>query len=70
LETRFVLDEVATMYARFCNVPREEIDVRPSVGWIPDFPGPQTVLDPTFNGNFIAPTGNVNWSQTNAPHVN
>ena len=32
------------MYAKYCNVPKEEIDVCPSVGWIADFADPQTVL--------------------------
>ena len=61
--TKFTLVETATMYAKYCNVPKEEIDVCPSVGWIADFADGQTVLDITFNGKFINPTGNVNWSQ-------
>ncbi len=61
--TKFTLVETATMYAKYCNVPKEEIDVCPSVGWIADFGDPQTVLDITFNGKFINATGNVNWSQ-------
>jgi peptide/nickel transport system substrate-binding protein len=69
-KTKFVLVETATMYARYCNVPKEEIDVCPSVGWIADFGDPLTVLDTTFNGRFIEPTGNVNWGQTNDPLIN
>jgi peptide/nickel transport system substrate-binding protein len=61
--TKFTLVETATMYAKYCNVPKEEIDVCPSVGWIADFGDPQTVLNITFNGKFINATGNVNWSQ-------
>jgi peptide/nickel transport system substrate-binding protein len=48
--TKFTLLETSTMYAKFCNVPKEEIDVCPSVGWIADFADPQTVLNITFNG--------------------
>ena len=44
-KTKFTLVEVATMYAKYCNVPKEEIDVCPSVGWIADFADPQTVLN-------------------------
>jgi peptide/nickel transport system substrate-binding protein len=51
-------------------VPKKEIDVCPSVGWIADFADPETVLSPTFDGNFITPTGNVNWGQTNVPKIN
>jgi peptide/nickel transport system substrate-binding protein len=68
--TKFNLVETATMYAKYCNVPKEEIDVCPSVGWIQDFADPQTVLNITFSGKFINPTGNVNWSQLNNPKIN
>ncbi len=68
--TKFKIVETATMYARYCNVPKEKIDVCPSVGWVQDFNDPQTMLDPTFNGRFINPTGNVNWGQTNVPAIN
>ncbi len=69
-KTKFTLVETATMYAKYCNVPKEEINVCPSVGWIADFPDPQTVLNITFNGKFINATGNVNWGQTNVPKLN
>ncbi len=62
--------ETSTMYAKYCNVPKEEITVCPSVGWIADFPDPQTVLNITFNGTTITTTGNVNWGQTNVPKIN
>ena len=39
-------------------------------GWIADFADPQTVLNITFNGKLIVPTGNVNWSQANDPELN
>jgi peptide/nickel transport system substrate-binding protein len=68
--TKFTLVETATMYAKFCNVPKEEIDICPSVGWIADFADPQAVLNITFNGKFINETGNVNWGQTNVPAIN
>jgi len=68
--TKFKLVETAVMYATYCNVPKQEVDVCPNVGWIPDFGDPQTVLDLTFNGKFIEPTGNVNWGQTNVPAIN
>jgi peptide/nickel transport system substrate-binding protein len=67
---KFSLEEASTMYAKYCNVPKEEITVCPSVGWIADFADPQTVLNITFNGTTIVPTGNVNWGQTNVPKIN
>ena len=41
----------ATMYTKFCNVPKNEPNICPNVGWLPDFHEPQTILDVTFNGN-------------------
>jgi peptide/nickel transport system substrate-binding protein len=68
--TKLTLVETATMYSKYCNVPKEEITVCPSVGWIADFADPQTVLNITFNGKFINATGNVNWGQTDVPKIN
>src|SRR5262249_33679790 len=69
-KTKFTLVETATMYAKYCNVPKEEINICPSVGWIADFADPQAVLNITFNGKFINETGNVNWGQTDLPAIN
>ena len=68
--TKFTLDEKATMFAKYCNVPKEEVTVCPSVAWIPDFADPQSVLDITFSGHHIQATGNVNWGQTDVPKIN
>jgi peptide/nickel transport system substrate-binding protein len=68
--TKFTLASASTMFAKYCNVPKEEITVCPSVAWIADFADPQAVLNVTFNGHFISATGNVNWSQTDIPHIN
>jgi peptide/nickel transport system substrate-binding protein len=68
--TKLTLVEDATMYAKYCTVPKEEITVCPSVDWIADFADPQAVLDITFNGRYITPTGNVNWGQTDVPALN
>ena len=32
--------------------------------------GPQVYLEPTFNGNNIIPTNNVNWPQLDVPEIN
>jgi peptide/nickel transport system substrate-binding protein len=53
----------ATMYTKYCNVPKQEPDICPNVGWLPDFHEPQTILDPTFNGKNIVPANNSNWPQ-------
>jgi peptide/nickel transport system substrate-binding protein len=68
--TKFTLVESSTMYAKYCNVPKEEITICPSLGWVADFADGQAVLNITFNGKFINETGNVNWGQTNDPAIN
>ena len=68
--TKLTLVEQSTMYDKYCGVPKEEIDVCPSVVWIADFADPQTVLDITFNGKDVVPIDNDNWSQTNVPKLN
>jgi peptide/nickel transport system substrate-binding protein len=69
-KTEFTLVETGTMYARYCNVPKEEITICPSVGWVADFADGQAVLNITFNGRFINETGNANWGQTDDPAIN
>jgi peptide/nickel transport system substrate-binding protein len=60
----------ATMYTKFCNVPKSEPNICPNVGWLPDFHEPQTILDPTFNGKNIVPVNNSNWPLLNDPSIN
>jgi peptide/nickel transport system substrate-binding protein len=60
----------ATMYTKYCQVPKNAPNICPNVGWLPDFHEPQTVLDVTFAGNQIKPVNNVNWSQLNDPKIN
>ncbi len=58
------------MYTRFCNVPDQEVQVCPNVGWLKDFSDPQTYLYPTFSGDLILPQGNSNWSELDVPAIN
>ncbi|OFW72418.1 MAG: hypothetical protein A2Y55_13335 [Actinobacteria bacterium RBG_16_68_12] len=58
------------MYTKFCGVPKNQPEICPSVGWLPDFKDPVTLLDVTFNGAFIPESGNVNWPQLNDPKIN
>ena len=59
-----------TMLTRFCQVPKSDVNVCPSFGWAQDFADPQTVLDPTFNGENILQVSNSNWSELDDPAVN
>ena len=69
-ETTLRLVTRDTMFTRFCNVPDSEVSVCPSVGWSQDFADPQTMLDPTFNGNNIIPSQNSNWPELDVPAIN
>jgi peptide/nickel transport system substrate-binding protein len=69
-KTHLSLVQQAVMYSKYCGVPKQEIDVCPSSGWVRDFNNPLTVLYVPFNGAAIVPTNNANWSQLNVPSVN
>ncbi len=69
-KTNLSLVSQAVMYEKYCGVPAQEIDVCPDVGWIRDFADPQTILDPTFAGYNILPSGNSNLGQVNNPRIN
>jgi peptide/nickel transport system substrate-binding protein len=60
----------STMFTRFCNVPKQEPNICPNVGWIADFHEPQALLDATFNGKNIVPVNNSNWPQLDDPRIN
>ena len=59
-----------TMLTRFCQVSGSEVNVCPSYGWAQDFNDPQTVLDPTFDGEADPPGEQRNWSELDDPGVN
>lgn len=58
-----------TMYTRFCNVPDADVAVCPNVGWAKDFQDPVTILKPTFSGEEIQETNNVNWPELEVPAI-
>src|SRR5919109_1185710 len=58
------------MYTKFCNVPKNEPNVCPNVGWVADFHDPQAVLDLTFNGQSIVSSNNSNWPLLNDKSLN
>jgi peptide/nickel transport system substrate-binding protein len=60
----------SVMYAKYCGVPKQEIDACPTVGWVRDFADPLTVLYVPFYGPGIVPTNNSNWGQVNDPQIN
>ena len=68
--TRVSLVDQATMYSKYCGVPKAEIDACPTAGWIRDFADPLSVLLVPFYGPAIVPTNNSNWGQVNNPAIN
>ena len=59
-----------SMYTKFCQVPSNQPDVCPSVGWLKDFADPETLLSPVFNGKNILDEGNSNFALLNEPPIN
>jgi peptide/nickel transport system substrate-binding protein len=58
------------MYTKYCNVPKNEPDVCPNVGWIKDFNDPQSILQVPFSGESIVPSNNSNWPLLDDPTIN
>jgi peptide/nickel transport system substrate-binding protein len=64
------LATVDVVITRFCGTPSAHVQVCPNALWGRDFADPQTMLDPTFNGDNILPRGNVNISELDVPAIN
>jgi peptide/nickel transport system substrate-binding protein len=60
----------ATLLSKFCNVPKADVAICPTLGWGADFFSAQSFIDPLFNGKNIVPSGNVNTAQVNDPKLN
>jgi peptide/nickel transport system substrate-binding protein len=60
----------ATMYSKFCQVPKANVGLCPNLGWGKDFFDAQSMIDPVFNGKNIVPSGNVNSAEANDPKFN
>lgn len=60
----------ATMYSKFCQVPKNEPGLCPNIAWGKDFFDSQSMLDPTHNGKNIVPSGNSNMAQADDPKLN
>jgi peptide/nickel transport system substrate-binding protein len=68
VEMRYVVRD--SMYTKFCQVPGNQPDVCPSVGWLKDFADPETLLNPVFNGRNILQQGNSNFALLDDPEIN
>jgi peptide/nickel transport system substrate-binding protein len=68
--THVSLVDQSVMYAKYCGVPKQNIDACPTVGWVRDFADPLTVVYVPFYGPAITQTNNSNWGQVNDPAIN
>ena len=59
-----------TMISKFCGTPKAAVAICPNLGWGPDFFDAQSMVDPIFNGENIAPTNNSNYAQLDDPKLN
>jgi peptide/nickel transport system substrate-binding protein len=66
------LEEVphSTMLSKFCTIPKSQPPLCPSMAWGKDFFDSQSLIDPLFDGNNIATSGNTNLAQLNDPTIN
>jgi peptide/nickel transport system substrate-binding protein len=69
-KTHVSLVDQSVMYSKYCGVPKQQIDVCPTGGWIRDFADPLTVLWVPFYGPNIVPTNNSNQGVVNDPTLN
>ncbi len=70
IPSKIVSVDQSVMYAKYCGVPKAEVDACSTVGWIRDFADPATILYVPFYGPTIVPTNNSNWGQVNNPQIN
>jgi peptide/nickel transport system substrate-binding protein len=68
VRTRFMPDDA--LFTSWCTVPsRKLLTCGSGLAWLKDFPDPQPMLQPVFDGASIAPAGNTNYSQLDDPAV-
>jgi peptide/nickel transport system substrate-binding protein len=68
VKMRYVVRD--SMYTKYCQVPSNQPDVCPSVGWLKDFADPETLLNPVFNGKNILEEANSNFALLDDPEIN
>ncbi len=69
IRLRFVPSDA--LFTSWCSVPsRKLLTCGSGLAWLKDFPDPQPMLRPVFDGDAIAPSNNNNYSQLNDPAIN
>jgi peptide/nickel transport system substrate-binding protein len=69
IRLRFVPSDA--LFTSWCTVPsRKILTCGSGLAWLKDFPDPQPMLKPVFDGDAIASSNNNNYSQLNNPAIN
>jgi peptide/nickel transport system substrate-binding protein len=69
IRMRFVPSDA--LFTSWCTVPsRKVLTCGSGLAWLKDFPDPQPMLQPVFDGKAIAPSNNNNYSQLDDPAIN
>jgi peptide/nickel transport system substrate-binding protein len=69
IRLRVVPDDA--LFTSWCSVPAKRVLACSGVLWLKDFPDPQPLLQPVFDGTAISHTvGNANFSQLDDPAIN
>jgi peptide/nickel transport system substrate-binding protein len=69
IKVNIKLASIDAMFTKFCVVQKFLPEIC-SLGWLPDFKDPVTMIDPLFNGKAINPNYTNNMSQLDDPAVN
>jgi peptide/nickel transport system substrate-binding protein len=69
IKLRIVPDDA--LFTNWCSVPAKEVLSCAGIAWLKDYPDPEPMLRPVFDGNAISHTvGNTNYSQLDVPAIN
>jgi peptide/nickel transport system substrate-binding protein len=69
--TRLKLVAPDVALTNWCSTPAKRVlSCASSLLWLKDFPDPEPLLRPIFDGDVIAPTNNTNYPQFDDPQVN
>lgn len=69
VRVRYVSDDA--LFTSWCPVPgRRLLSCGSGLAWLKDFPDPQPMLQPVFDGRLIRSSGNTNYSELNDPAIN
>ena len=69
IRLRFVPSDA--LFTSWCSVPsRKILTCGSGLAWLKDFPDPQPMLKPVFDGGAIVPSNNTNYSQLDDPAIN